>query len=148
VRPEQARFFRAYLRAVPWALAAGMAGLGLWFLLRPPAWVVIPLLLIPPVAVLLVLPRKEWLAMMAPAREARAARIARGEPPPFRPTPLQWLLLALRLVTPLVGAALLMLGHGAVKYAGVVLLVLYVLDSAVLSPLRTARRQERARRAR
>ena len=147
MRPEQRRFFRAYLRAAAWSLVAGMAGVGLALLLRPPVWAFFLMFLVPPVAVLLLLPRREWLAWRDSLREERAAR---GLPPPRKPTPLQWLLIVVTLATPLVGVALLMLGDGAVKYAGVVLLVLYVLYSALLSPLVAARRhsRERARRAR
>jgi hypothetical protein len=96
------------------------------------------------VAVPLACAREEWRALLAAARERGAAA----------PSRRGWALAAAHLVLPLAGVPLaiegLRSGNRALAMVGTGLLVLVVVNSAIVLPWRTARRQkrERARRAR
>lgn len=150
--PEQRRFLRAYLRATGWAIAAGLVALGFLILLRPPFWAFVLVFFGAPIAVLWLLTRDERRELSAQRRAKVAAlreeRAARGEPPPPRPTKLQWIVVLFFGSLPVIGAALMILGHGAVRYVGLGLLGLFVFERAVLVPWRAIRHHRRQRESR
>jgi hypothetical protein len=139
VAPEQRRLLRAIARSVPWALAAILATAGLCLVLGAPRWATSILVPAAALAAVAACTRDDWRALRggpggsAPSRGAMAVAVA-------------------HLVLPIVGVPVAIEGlrthDRSLAIAGTSLLVIVVLNSAVLLPWRTARRQKRERAGR
>jgi hypothetical protein len=138
VPPDQRRLLHALARSLPWALAAIVLAVVLCLALGVPRLAVSLIVPAVAVAVPLACTREE-------RREARAAARARGGGRPRGPGALA----AVHVAACLTGVPLatqgLRAGNRTLAMAGTALLAIVVLDSAVLFPWRTARRQRRER---